>query len=95
MFKRSCLSLVLICFQIYSFIDLSSVSLLCLVHEGVEGVVEGVHEVGVMDRGLGACKLKSVYWRTNKETKPDKQPNNVMGWDQVPANRKELSNMHL
>ena len=27
-----------------------------LVHEGVQGVVEGVHEVGVVDRGLGACK---------------------------------------
>ena len=27
-----------------------------LVHEGVEGVVEGVHEVGVVDGGLGAWK---------------------------------------
>ena len=25
-------------------------------HEGVEGVVEGVHEVGVVDWGLGAWK---------------------------------------
>ena len=30
-----------------------------LVHEGVEGVVEGVHEVGVVDRGLGACKINN------------------------------------
>ena len=37
-----------------SFIELSHGSLLCLMHEGVEGVVEGVHEVGVMDRGLRA-----------------------------------------
>ena len=28
--------------------------LLGLVHEGVERVVEGVHEVGVVDGGLGA-----------------------------------------
>ena len=34
----------------------SSDSLLCLVHESVEGVVEGVHEVGVVDWGLGAWK---------------------------------------
>jgi hypothetical protein len=27
------------------------------VHEGVEGVVEGVHEVGVVDRGLSACEF--------------------------------------
>ena len=25
-------------------------------HEGVEGIVEGVHEVGVVDRRLSACK---------------------------------------
>ena len=30
-----------------------------LVHEGVEGVVEGVHEVGVVNRGLGACKINN------------------------------------
>ena len=28
---------------------------LCLVHEGLQGVVEGVHEVCVVDRGLSAC----------------------------------------
>ena len=31
-----------------------------LVHEGVEGVVEGVHEVGVVDWGLGALKGRGV-----------------------------------
>ena len=31
-------------------------SLLGLVHEGVEGVVKGVHEVGVMDWRLSACE---------------------------------------
>ena len=35
-------------------------SLLCLMHEGVEGVVEGVHEVGVVDWGLGAWKRRRV-----------------------------------
>ena len=35
-------------------------SLLCLMHEGVEGVVEGVHEVGVVDWGLGAWKGRRV-----------------------------------
>ena len=44
----------------FSFFELSRVSLLCLVHEGVEGVVKGVHEVGVMDRGLGACKERRI-----------------------------------
>ena len=46
--------------SIFQFIDFSfqtifsSDSLLCLVHESVEGVVEGEHEVGVVDRRLGA-----------------------------------------
>ena len=35
-------------------------SLLCLMHEGVEGVVEGVHEVGVVDWGLGAWKGRGI-----------------------------------
>ena len=60
MFKSSCLGLVLSCFQLFSFFELSRVSLLCLMHEGVEGVVERVHEVGVMDRGLGAWKKKGI-----------------------------------
>jgi len=29
------------------------------VHEGVEGVVKGVHEVGVVDWRLSACELRS------------------------------------
>ena len=32
-------------------------------HEGVEGVVEGVHEVGVVDWGLGAWKGRGVVRR--------------------------------
>ena len=43
--------------KIFWWIDFMSLFLgLCLVHEGVEGVVEGVHEVCVMDWGLGACR---------------------------------------
>ena len=75
MFKISCLGLVLSCFQRFSFIELARVSLLCLMHEGVEGVVKGIHEVGVMDRGLGACKARGVvrYQQTNKQTNKQKQ----------------------
>ena len=40
---------------------LSSFLGLCLVHEGVEGIVEGIHEVGVMDGGLGACRNLCHY----------------------------------
>ena len=77
MFKISCLGLVLSCFQRFSFIELARVSLLCLMHEGVEGVVKGIHEVGVMDRGLGACKARGVvsYQSTNKQTNKNKQRN--------------------
>ena len=32
-----------------------------LVHEGVKGVIEGIHEVGVVDGGLGACKNANYY----------------------------------
>ena len=36
---------------------------LCLVHEGLQGVVEGVHEVCVVDRGLSACTWSSFYFK--------------------------------
>ena len=41
-------------------------SLLCLVHEGVEGVIQGVHEVGVVDWGLGAWKGRGVERKVPK-----------------------------
>ena len=34
-----------------------------LMHECVERVVEGVHEVGVVDRGLGAWKARGVVFK--------------------------------
>merc|ERR1719323_67686 len=40
-----------------SFFFFNQFSLLGLVHEGVEGVVKGVHEVGVVDWRLCACEL--------------------------------------
>jgi len=40
-----------------SFFFFNQFSLLGLVHEGVEGVVKGVHEVGVVDWRLSACEL--------------------------------------
>ena len=43
---------------------------LLLVHEGLHGVVEGEHEVGVVDGGLGAWKGRGVVRRGVKDSPP-------------------------